>query len=75
MRDASSQDLASPRGANIHAALEQTDALLLYTYGFWCEDQGGGICVPANWTSLYGLLKYVYLCHERNQMPILSGLW
>ena len=42
MRDASSQDLASPRGANIHAALEQTDALLLYTYGFWCEDQGGG---------------------------------
>lgn len=67
---------SSPEKESLVASLEQTDALLLYMYGFWCEDQAcGGSCVVANWTSLYGLLKYVYLNHEKSKMPLLAGLW
>lgn len=73
MRESSAQ-FTSPISEELIASLEQTDALLLYTYGFWCEDQGGGTCISANWTSLYGLLKYVYLRHEKSKMYVLSGL-
>jgi hypothetical protein len=56
------------------ASLEQMDALLLYTYGFWCEDQACNSCVVANWTSLYGLLKYVHDQLTKNKMTVLAGL-
>ncbi|UZJ52165.1 hypothetical protein CBS101457_001485 [Exobasidium rhododendri] len=66
---------SSPEKELLLASLEQTDALLLYMYGFWCEDMAfNGSCVVANWTSLYGLLKYVYLNHEKNKMTLLAGL-
>lgn len=75
MRDASSPlSSTSPRSAMLTAALEHTDALLLYTYGFWCEDQGSGMCVAHNWESLFGLLKHVKASHDRGKMFILSSV-
>jgi hypothetical protein len=74
---ATSKRLASsPEKEALVASLEQMDALLLYTYGFWCEDQavGANSCVVANWTSLYGLLKYVYDQLSKNKMTVLAGL-
>lgn len=83
LREASAQQLSSgqPSSAAQLAALEQTDALLLYVYGFWCEDQAATssavphACVAHNWASLFGLLKYVHACHERNGNKVLAGLW
>jgi hypothetical protein len=66
----------SPEKEMFLASLEQTDAILLYMYGFWCEDMASnGSCIVANWTSLYGLLKYVYSYHESKKMTFLAGLW
>lgn len=66
---------SSPEKESLVASLEQLDALLLYMYGFWCEDQAcGGNCVVANWTSLYGLLKYVYDQLMKSKMTVLAGL-
>ena len=63
----SSTNYTSPINEALIAGLEQTDALLLYVYGFWCDDQGRGTCITENWNSLFGLLKYVYLRHEKNK--------
>ena len=72
----SKRHIASPEKESLVASLEQLDALLLYMYGFWCEDQAcGGSCVVNNWTSLYGLLKYVYDQLVKSKMPMLAGLW
>jgi hypothetical protein len=73
LRDSSSH-LTSPLNEALIAGLEQTDALLLYTYGFWCEDQGNGTCVAANWHSIYALLRYVYQRFEKSKMATLSAL-
>lgn len=73
LRD-SSTNYTSPINEALIAGLEQTDALLLYVYGFWCDDQGRGTCITENWNSLFGLLKYVYLRHEKNKATVLAGL-
>lgn len=73
LRD-SSTNYSSPISEALIAGLEQTDALLLYVYGFWCDDQGRGTCITENWNSLFGLLKYVYLRHEKNKATVLAGL-
>lgn len=70
----SSTNYTSPINEALIAGLEQTDALLLYVYGFWCDDQGRGTCITENWNSLFGLLKYVYLRHEKNKATVLAGL-
>lgn len=70
------------------AIYEQTEAVLLYVYGFWCEDAaatlanasgaGEGSASPAvmvgNWRSLLGLIHYVGSYHERRGECALGAL-
>lgn len=80
MREASvaSSSYGAPHPDAEVAALEQTDALLLYVYSFWCDDQAGGggsTCVASNWQSIFGLLRYVRERHEKLGTTALVGLW
>ncbi|CEH14331.1 hypothetical protein CBOM_02185 [Ceraceosorus bombacis] len=72
---------SSPSSAACIATFEQMDAVLLYVYSFWCEDEAAaidtgtpGVIIAANWNTIFGLLKYVCDCQERNGFPALAGL-
>lgn len=58
------------------------DAVLLYVYSFWCEDEAAAIdagtssvVIAVNWNTIFGLLKYVCDSQVRNGFPALAGLW
>lgn len=62
------------------ANFEQTEAILLYMYAFWCEDHaaatstGKAGCIVSNWSSLSGLMHYVCANHEKAKDYPLAGL-
>ncbi|TKY84506.1 hypothetical protein EX895_006407 [Sporisorium graminicola] len=48
------------------SALEQLDAVLLFSYAFWLDDlsSAGDNIVTKNWISLFGLLRYATNAHS-----------
>lgn len=89
LREASSAYDASTTAASQQVAIYQhTEAILLFMYGFWCEDWAASLkmaaagsassssrsCIVANWSSLSGLLHYVCANHEKHKNEALAGL-
>lgn len=68
-----------PRDAKnqLTALFESTDAILCFTYAFWCEDQASAAprsCIASNWSSLLGLLHYARSKHDKKGLKAFSGL-
>lgn len=82
IRDASPRASSTSRNsAQTIANYEQTEAIVLYLYAFWCEDQtlpaGGSSsrpCILTNWSSLSGLLHHVHRNHEKQGEHLLAAL-
>lgn len=51
------------------------DAVLLYVFAFWCDDQAAKTCVVKNWQSIFGLLTFVKSRAEKSGMAIVVGIW
>ncbi|KAM0790799.1 hypothetical protein ACM66B_004646 [Microbotryomycetes sp. NB124-2] len=61
-----------PRGKL--ALAKQTEAILLYAFAFWCDDQAAKACIPSNWKSIFGLLAFVKSRAEKDKLGIVIGL-
>ncbi|KAK4050802.1 hypothetical protein OIV83_003223 [Microbotryomycetes sp. JL201] len=57
------------------ALAKQTEAILLYAFAFWCDDQAAKACIPSNWKSIFGLLAFVKSRAEKEKLGIIIGLW
>lgn len=57
------------------AAVLQMEAILLYVFAFWCDDQASRNCLVANWHSIFGLLSFVKRAAEKQGLAVISGLW
>lgn len=66
---------ASTPGESSLALLQQMDAVLLYVYAFWCDDQAAKTCVVQNWQSIFGLLAFVKSRAEKAGLSIIVGIW
>ncbi|CAO1638134.1 unnamed protein product [Parajaminaea phylloscopi] len=88
LREANSTfDRGAMSAAQRVAIHQHTEAILLFIYGFWCEDWaaslknasstsstgGSRTCIVANWSSLSGLLHYVCASHEKHKDEALAG--
>ncbi|KAI5479217.1 hypothetical protein MNV49_003911 [Pseudohyphozyma bogoriensis] len=71
--DKTAREDRSARG-QLHSTVLQTDALLLYVFGFWCDDQAIKGCNAAQWQSLFGLLTWVKGCAEKAGASIITGI-
>ncbi|GAA5936105.1 hypothetical protein JCM1841_007055 [Sporobolomyces salmonicolor] len=60
--------------APLRALAHQMDAILLYVFAFWCDDQAGKTCLPQNWQSVFGLIAFVRRGAEREGVVLLAGL-
>ncbi|SCV67382.1 BQ2448_6028 [Microbotryum intermedium] len=67
--------LARESTANHAVALAyQTDAILLYVFAFWCDDQAAKTCIAQNWRTIFGLVAYVKRAAEKAQLGLLQGI-
>ncbi|GAA5870122.1 hypothetical protein JCM1840_003590 [Sporobolomyces johnsonii] len=75
--DALSRSTSTPSPslkAPLRALAHQMDAILLYVFAFWCDDQAGKTCLPQNWQSVFGLIAFVRKGAEREGVVLLAGL-
>lgn len=57
------------------AIAKQTEAILLYVFAFWCDDQAAKTCITQNWHSVFGLIAFVKRAAEKAHLSIIVGLW
>lgn len=50
------------------------EALLLYIFAFWCDDQASKTCLASNWQSIFGLLAFVRRAAEKQGLAVVLGL-
>ncbi|SGY90806.1 BQ5605_C039g11829 [Microbotryum silenes-dioicae] len=67
--------LARESTANHAVALAyQTDAILLYVFAFWCDDQAAKMCIAQNWQTIFGLVAYVKRAAREAKLGLLEGI-
>ncbi|SCZ94001.1 BZ3500_MvSof-1268-A1-R1_Chr6-1g08358 [Microbotryum saponariae] len=67
--------LAQESTANHAVALAyQTDAILLYVFAFWCDDQAAKTCIAQNWQTIFGLVAYVKRAAQKAKLGLLEGI-
>lgn len=60
---------------NLIAIVQQTDAMLLFIFSFWCDDQAAKSCIVQHWQSIFGLISFVKSRAEKVGMSIIVGIW
>ncbi|KAL8283863.1 hypothetical protein RQP46_005295 [Phenoliferia psychrophenolica] len=70
-RDGGSMDPS----ANRLATLQQCDAVMIYVFSYWCDDQAAKQTNVGNWKAIFGLLSFVKSSAEKAGMSIVVGLW
>lgn len=76
-KDKASDEASQDAKIQLTALLESTEAILCFTYAFWCEDQASAAprsCIASNWSSLLGLLHYARSKHDKKGVKAFSGL-
>ncbi|GAA6018373.1 hypothetical protein JCM11491_005949 [Sporobolomyces phaffii] len=66
--------LASRSPGGLLALAHQLDAILLYVFAFWCDDSAAKACIPANWSSVFGLIGFVKKAAEKESQAFLTGI-
>ena len=61
--------------ANRLATLQQADAVMIYVFSYWCDDQATKQTNVSNWKAIFGLLTFVKSTAEKAGMTIVVGLW
>lgn len=56
------------------AVCQQMEAILLYVFAFWCDDQASRNCLATNWHSIFGLLSFVKRAAEKQGLAVILGL-
>lgn len=57
------------------ALAKQTEAILLYVFAFWCDDQAAKTCISQNWQSIFGLVAFVKRAAEKANLSLVVALW
>ena len=72
--DATARSATSLRDSHL-AIVQQAEAVLLYVFAFWCDDQAARGCIIQNWQSIFGLLAFVKRAAEKANLGIVVGVW
>ncbi|KAM0750803.1 hypothetical protein T439DRAFT_325861 [Meredithblackwellia eburnea MCA 4105] len=72
--DKTRREGGSSSRANILATIQQADAVMLYVFSYWCDDQANKQTMVVNWKTIFGLLSYVKNTAEKAGMGIVLGL-
>lgn len=61
--------------SNALATIQQADAVLLFVFSYWCDDQARKTTTSTNWQSVHGLLDFVKTSAVKAKLDIVLGLW
>ncbi|GAA6063099.1 hypothetical protein JCM10212_003297 [Sporobolomyces blumeae] len=60
--------------ATLLSLAHQLDAILLYVFAFWCDDQASKTCLGQNWNSVFGLIAFVKKASEKEGQVVLTAI-
>ncbi|KAK4047887.1 hypothetical protein OIO90_006048 [Microbotryomycetes sp. JL221] len=73
--DAIARQAHSSTGPRAKLALaNQTEAILMYMFAFWCDDMAAKACIPSNWKTIFPLLAFVKQRADKDKQTIITGL-
>lgn len=73
--DAIARTPQSSRKDILRALAHHIDSILLYVYSFWCDDSANRNCNVQQWESGFGLISFVRKMAEKENVPLVVGLW
>jgi hypothetical protein len=52
-----------------------TDAITLFVFASWCDDQAARRCITQGWESIFGLLGFVKAAAKKNGCTVVLSIW